>query len=72
MQVRWNLFLPEGDPVVSDLLSNKKGEIGFCKEFSEVDAREVCGCFGGGIYYFIPRNFPMAGDPDVGYELGDC
>ena len=57
--------------MVGDLLSSKKSEIGVCREYSEVDVREVRGCFGGGIYYLLSRNSPMAGDPDESYELGD-
>ena len=51
--VRWGLFLLEGDPVLSDLLPNKKDEIELCRKYSEVDAWEV---FGGEVYYFIPQN----------------
>jgi len=47
---------------VIDLLSD---EIGFCRESSERDAREVCGCFGSEVYHFIPGNSSMTGNPDA-------
>jgi len=35
--------------VFGDTLSNGKGEVRFCWEYSEIDARKICGCFGGGV-----------------------
>ena len=65
------LVFPRGrSSGVDDWLPNEKNEIRFCSEL--VDAMEVYGCFNSGIYYFIPRKYPMTGDPDEGYELGDC
>jgi len=38
------------------MLSNEKAEVRFCWEYSGVDAREICGCFGGGVDYFVAWN----------------
>ena len=57
--------------MLGDMLSNEKGEIRFCWEYSEIDAREICGCFGGVVDYFVAWNSPMAGNPDQGYRLGE-
>ena len=57
--------------VFGDMLSNEKGEVRFCWEYSEIDAREICAHFGGRVDYFVAWNSPMAGDPDEGYGLGE-
>jgi len=53
------------------MLSNEKGEVRFCWEYLGIDAREICGCFGGGVDYFVAWNSPMTGDPDESYGLGE-
>jgi len=55
--------------VFGDTLSNERGKVKFCWEYSEIDGREICDCFGGGVYYFVAWNSPMAGDPYEGYRL---
>jgi len=57
--------------VFGDTLSSEKAEVRFRWDYSEIDVREICGCFGGGVDYFVAWNSPMAGDPDEGYGLGE-
>jgi len=57
--------------VFGDMLSNVKGEVRLCREKSGIDAREICGCFGAGVDFFVAWNSPTAGDPDEGYGLGE-
>ena len=54
-----------------DTLSNEKGEVRSCWEYSEIDGRKICGCFGDGVDYFVARDSPMAADSDEGYGLGE-
>jgi len=59
------LVLLERDSVVGDLLPNKKGEIVFCREVSEIDAER----FVLAVYYFVTGEYPVAGEPNKDYPF---
>ena len=58
------LLLPRIDPLIGSLATDEECEIGFRREDSRIDAREVGSDFGGGINIFIAWNSSVTGNPD--------
>jgi len=52
------------------MTANDEGKIGFSWKYLRIDPRKSCGCFGGGIYFFVTWDFSVTWDPDEGYGVG--